>query len=237
MNYRYVPIIRTKSGEADALGNLSAAARMKVFPLIRLTRTIPQTFLTKMTNLAAGMPMSLDGTYNVNVTGTVTNYQNLFHGLGAGGIPIIPVLSYNASQTYNSMAAQMIGNYAAGFMLHIPLDELSNLAQWIANVPQSSPNEIDIVIDAGCVADYDPILRGNSIGNTINSFNLPAQQWRSITLHSWSAPRDVGQLTAGRNDILRHDWLTWQEARTAVNFSLDYSDSAHLHPSLEEVPG
>jgi hypothetical protein len=37
--------------------------------------------------------------------------------------------------------------------------------------------------------------------------------------------------------VQRKDWLTWQGVYPNVPFELDFSDSGHVHPSLEEVPG
>lgn len=237
MPYRYIPVVRTKAGEADALGNLSGAATGKTLPLIRLGAAVPQTFLPKMISEAAGIPFALDGLYNYQTTGSLAVYQSLFSGLGQAGFPLIPVLSYRAPHVYNNAAAQFIGNYAPGFVLHVPLADLHVIANWVAEAPHWNTNEIDILIDAGDVSANDPVQMGNSIAQTINASNFSAQQWRSVTLHSWSAPRDVGQLNLGRNLVPRRDWQVWQHCRLLVGFQLDYSDSGHVNPSLDEVPG
>lgn len=237
MPYRYIPVVRTKAGEADALGNLSAAARAKVLPLIRLGGTVPATFLTKMTANAAGMPIALDGIYNFDATGSALVYQNLFNSLGGNGFPVIPVLSLRAPTAYNNVASQLRGVYSPGFVLHVPLADLPYLAQWVGQVPNWAPNEIDIIIDAGGVSEHNPLQMADYVAHTITASIPAAHPWRSITLHSWSAPKDVGQLNPGRNEVARNDWQVWQRARLNVPFQLDYSDSAHVHPSLEEVPG
>ena len=237
MPYRYIPVVRTKAGEADALGNLSPAARAKTFPLVRLGATVPPTFLPKMTLQAAGMPLALDGVYNFDATGSAAVFNSLFDGLGQNGFPVIPVISYRATQAYNFAAAQTVGRYSPGFLLQIPLADLPNLAAWVAQAPHWAPDQIDVLIDAAGVAEHDPNQMGDYIAHTINAANITAQPWRSITLHSWSAPKDVGQLNPGRNQVSRHDWLVWMRSRNLVDFQLDYSDSGHVHPSLDEVPG
>ncbi|RWK40694.1 MAG: hypothetical protein EOR46_20060 [Mesorhizobium sp.] len=237
MQYRYMPVVRTKAGEADALGNLSPAAKARVFPLIRLGGTVPTTFLPKMIASAAGFPIALDGVHNFTVAGSATAYNALFNALGAGGVPVIPTLSLRAQPAYNAAAAALVGTYWPGFVLHVPLADLPHLAPWVASIPAWNPNQIDVLIDISGVAEHAPIPYANYVAQTLNASLAANYPWRSVTLHSWSAPKDHGPLSPGRNDVPRLDWQTWQRARALVQFQLDYSDSGHVHPSLDEVPG
>ncbi|PBC22623.1 MULTISPECIES: hypothetical protein [unclassified Mesorhizobium] len=237
MPYRYVPVVRTKAGEADALGNLDAVARARVFPLVRLTGTIPTTFLAKMVASAAGFPIALDGIYNFEVTGSTVAYTALFNGLGQGGVPVIPTLSIRAQPAYNNAAAALIGAFGAGFVLHVPLADLPHLAPWVAGVAAWNPGQIDVLIDVGGVAEHAPAPYGNYVAHTINASLAANHPWRSVTLHGWSAPKDYGPLNPGRNDVARRDWQIWEWVKGLVPFQLDYSDSGHVHPSLDEVPG
>ncbi|RWP31940.1 MAG: hypothetical protein EOR03_21670 [Mesorhizobium sp.] len=237
MPYRYMPVVRTKAGEADALGNLSPAARARVFPLIRLGGTVPATFLPKMIASAAGFPIALDGIHNFTVTGSAAAYNALFNGLGAGGVPVIPTLSLRAQPAYNTAAAALVGTYGPGFVLHVALADLPHLAPWVASVPAWNPNQIDILIDVAGVAEHAPIPYANYVAHTINASLAANHPWRSVTLHSWSAPKDHGPLNPGRNDVPRLDWQIWRLVRGLAPFQIDYSDSGHVHPSLDEVPG
>ncbi|WP_184702321.1 beta family protein [Aminobacter aganoensis] len=237
MPYRYIPIVRTKAGEADALGNLSPAARARIFPLIRLGGAVPTTFLPKMIASAAGFQIALEGIHNFTVTGSAAVYTALFNRLGAGGVPTIPTLSLRAQPAYNIAAAALVGAYGPGFVLHVPLADLPHLATWVASVPAWNPKEIDVLIDVAGVAEHPPIPYANYVAHTINASMRDNHPWRSVALHSWSAPKDHGPLNPGRNDVQRLDWQTGQLVRDLVHFQLDYSDSGHVHPSLDEVPG
>lgn len=86
----YFPVVRTKAGEVDALFNLSAGAKAKTFPIVRMTTTVPATFLVKMTRDLVGFPISLDGANNVSETGTTTAYTALFTGLETVVYPSYP---------------------------------------------------------------------------------------------------------------------------------------------------
>jgi hypothetical protein len=237
MVYRYIPIVRTKAGEADALGNLAPHARANTLPLVRLGATVPPTFLPKMIASVPGMPIALDGNHNFTITGTANVYAALFNALGNGGVPVLPVLSLRAQQGYNNAAAALIGSFARGFVLHVPLADLHHLTSWVAAVPGWVENEIDVVIDVGGVAEHNPTQMAGYVAHTIAAAIPAPHPWRSVALHAWCAPKDHGPLNAGRNIVPRRDWLVWQQVRMQVPYQLDYSDSGHVHPSLDEVPG
>jgi hypothetical protein len=99
MIYRYVPIVRTKAGEAEALGNLSAKAKSRIFPVINATAAIPVSFLGNMITKLNGIPVALDGSYNCSATGSTSAFISLFSGLGNGGVPTIPVISVGSDQS------------------------------------------------------------------------------------------------------------------------------------------
>ncbi|MFD1981906.1 hypothetical protein ACFSOZ_04270 [Mesorhizobium newzealandense] len=237
MPIRYIPVVRTKAGEADALGNLTAAARARTFPLIRLTGQIPVTFQKKMIANCNGFPMAIDGSYNFLGTGGPAAYNGLFKGLGANGVPVIPVLWIRGDPAYNSAALALVGLYGHGFVLNVPLADLPLALGWVTAVEGWNPNNIDLLIDVGGVAEHDPAAMAPYVSHTINATLKPGHPWRSVAVHSWSAPKDHGPLKAGRNDVPRRDWRMWDQARLAVPFDIDYSDCGHVHPSLDEVPG
>lgn len=61
--------------------------------------------------------------------------------------------------------------------------------------------------------------------------------WRSVTLASAAALKDMGGLPLGRTNVPRRDWQVWSSVRGAVPFRLDYGDYGIGHPDLEEPPG
>lgn len=237
MPYRYIPVVRSKAGEADALGNLTAAARSNTFPLIRLTAAIPTTFQQRMTTQLNGFPIALDGTYNFDSTGSAAAFTALFHGLGSNNIPITPAISTDSDPAYIAAASALIGQYAPGLVLQTPIATLPSVLNWVVQIQGWNPSDVDLIVDAGGVAQHDPALFANYLSHTISS-NIPSNHpWRTVTLHCWSAPQDHGPLSYGRNIVPRNDWRVWEQVRQQVPFQIDYSDSGHVHPSLEEVPG
>ncbi|CAM5769108.1 hypothetical protein LMIY3S_02727 [Labrys miyagiensis] len=236
MPYRYMPIVRTKAGEATALGNLSARAKSKILPIIKLTRSIPATFAASTINQLSGFQIALDGEYNFSVTGNQAVYLGLFQTLLAGGVPVIPSLSFNPDPGYLASVASLVTRSSPDLVMQVSLADLANAAQWVAQQGWNR-GTIDLVINAGGVAEHPPALLNTYISAILNGQLNSNHGWRTVTLHSWSAPKDHGALAFGRNVVPRRDWQLWQHVSGQVNFQLDYSDCGHVHPSLEEVPG
>ncbi|MBO9100015.1 MULTISPECIES: beta family protein [unclassified Rhizobium] len=232
----YFPVVRTKAGEVDALFNLSAGAKAKTFPIVRMTTTVPATFLVKMTRDLVGFPISLDGANNVSETGTTTAYTALFTGLGNGGVPVIPAVRNSDDPAYVAAAGALVGRYLPGIVVQCSLADLPNVGAWIAG--QGWPrSDVDLIIDAGGVSELDPVSFSGYVASIINATLAVGHGYRRVALHSWSAPRDHGALARGRQLVPRRDWMLWRAVAAQVGFDLGYSDSCHVHPSLDEIPG
>lgn len=232
----YFPVVRTKAGEVDALSNLTALAKARAFPIVRMTTTVPPTFLTKMAQDLAGFPISLDGANNAAETGSTVAFTALFSSLGNAGVPIIPAVRMNDDAGYLAAVGVQIGHFGIGVVVQCALADVSNVGAWV--VAQGwARSDVDLIIDAGGVAELDPASFGGYVASMINAALPAGGGFRRVVLHSWSAPRDHGALPAGRNLVPRRDWLLWQAVSPLVGFELGYSDSCHVHPSLEEIPG
>jgi hypothetical protein len=116
------------------------------------------------------------------------------------------------------------------------LRHVGRVATWVTAQGWQT-TDIDLVISAGHVGDYDPSSFESYVVHTITNSLQNSAQWRSITLASSAAPRDYTALPIGRSDIPRLDWQLWQAASRQVQFQLDYGDYGIAHPDLTEPPG
>jgi hypothetical protein len=111
---RYVPVLRTKAAEIPALANLSASAKARIFPVIRITGAISTTVQSNLVSKLQSFPFSLDGGYNFDVTGSAQTFMSLFSALGNGGLSIIPAVSTNDDPAYIAAALSLIGKFGNG---------------------------------------------------------------------------------------------------------------------------
>jgi hypothetical protein len=183
-----------------------------------------------------GMPFALDGYYNFTENGnTATAFTALFQSLGSQGANCIPSVPFNAGSGYITAIAPFIDQFGTGLMVRVNLGDLQHVQAWVSNMGWNAAN-VDLVIDVGGVAEHDPIAFGAYVTHAIQG-NLTPTNWRSVTLASYAAPRDHGALSYGRNVVPRRDYQLWDLVRSSVSSQLDYADSGHIHPSLEDAPG
>jgi hypothetical protein len=236
MSKKYFPVLRTKAGEVDALSNLPAHAKERIFPIIRMTTTVPVTFQAKMHRDLTGFPIALDGANNSAETGSTAAFLTLLNGLGQGGVPVIPAVRIDDDVAYITTASSLIGQYHTGILVQCALADLNRVGAWIASQGWSQ-RDVYLIIEAGGVSELDPVSFGGYVATIISGAISVPHNYRQIALYSWSAPKDHGPLPRGRSLVPRRDWLLWNAVSNSVPFSLDYSDACQVHPSLEEIPG
>lgn len=232
----YFPLVRTKAGEADALGNLSVSAQGKVVPIVQVTTEVPDTFVNRVTAQMAGRTIALDGSYNHRVTGTTATFLALANSLSGAGLTVVPSIPFNPDPAYLAAVRQLAAHLNVGVVVHVPLAQLSNAEAWVT-AQGWAPANVDLVVSVGGVSDYDPVTFSGYVAQSLSAVLNAGHLWHTVVLHAHSAPRDYSGLPVGRTLLPRIDWRVWQLVAAAVPFQLHYSDSGHLHPSLEEPPG
>lgn len=237
MPKRYLPLLRSKAGEAVALENLAASAKRRLFPIIHVTGSSPPAgFGPRVSAAWAGLPISLDGLHNFGVTNSAQTFTSLFAELGRGRAAVIPSVECNSPQTYVSIVQRLVNRYAPGIVIKCSLRQLAGAAAW-ATAQGWRTTDADLVVNAGHVADYDPDLFEGLVLHAIGQTLQNPTRWRTVTLASSAAPRDYTALPLGRSDIPRLDWQVWQAVSNSVQFQLDYGDFGTAHPDLTEPPG
>jgi hypothetical protein len=235
MPFTYRPMLKTKAGEATALLHLVATEKDRIAPIFHVAETPPATFAARMAAAWAGRTCFLDGTFNFNGSGSSTDFDNTFLALGTGGIPVVPVIEIGAAQGYNHAAYAHLNQFGAGLMLKCTpgtLPSAVNFAQQM-QVPQS---QIDLLVDAGHISEYDPVSFAGYVSHILQT-NLPGASWRSMTLGSSAAPKDFGQLGLGTTIVPRTDWLMWSNLIQTPTLPIDFADFGISHRDLTEPPG
>jgi len=234
--FRYVPILRSKAGEATALQNLSAANKARMFPLIHISAKPPSAFATKIAVSWAKLPMALDGLFYAGVMGSTAQFTKIFHELGKGGVRVIPSVECDSPAPYVAAIKGLIGRYAPGLVITATPRHLPTLVAWVA-AEGWKPADVDLVINVGVISAYGASLVVPVVISAIQSYIPSLSPWRSVTLASSAAPKDFGALSSGLNLIARDDWHLWQRVSSQVPFQLDYGDYGVAHPDLTEPPG
>lgn len=233
---RYVPILKSKSGEVNALHHLDALSRSRTVPLIRLTTRPPAGFAANLAATWSGLPLILNGNFNSAATGVTSAFNAAFTHLGNSGVSVIPNVSPHATPQYLAAVVPLVGRYAPGLAVAAKLSDLRTIQTWITGHGwQTATTDLIVILDD--VADYDPPTYQGFVAHSIATAIPSIAPWRSVTLAASAAPRDYGGLATGETLVPRLDWLLWQNVSAALPFEMDYGDYATLNPDLTDPPG
>jgi hypothetical protein len=233
--YYYVPTLKTKVGEATALYRLDPTMKRRTFPIFRITPSLASSFPANLVTAWTGCPAALDGTDETHIAGTPATFSALFHLLGRGSIPIIPVINLDAMPLYLGSVAAVMNSYAPGLVLRVPVTGLSVAQGWLASQGWT-PANTDLLIDCGHLADVNLQFAEAGVRTMLAAASATLHIWRSVTLTASAAPKDASSLSYGPNLIPRKDWMLWQ----AINIPfpmLNFGDYGVSHRDLSEPPG
>lgn len=234
MTYRYVPMLKTKAGEAVALENLAPAVKARTFPVLHITTLLSPLFTKKLIAGWAGLPIGVDGKFNFLQHHTTATFSAFIQALRNGGIPAIPSLSWGDPVAYqNAALAESVPN---GLIVKTSLTDLAATLSWLVP-PSADPSRIDLIIDMGHVPGLNPALLGGMVQMQINQNSAALAAFRSRTLVGASAPKDHGPLAYGANSVARNEWQVWLAIHASLPVQLDYGDYGTGHPDLTEPPG
>jgi hypothetical protein len=236
MPYRYVPLLKSKSGEATALQNLSAHARQRIFPVIHLVQSPPATLVQGLARAWAGHSLAIDGLFNSNLSNSTATFTTTITGLRQQQIPTVPCVEYGSPPPYVSAAQRFITRHQPSVVVKVNLRHLPQISAWVAANNWQAAN-VDLIVTAGHAALYDPQQFEGFVLHALQTHLPNPNIWASVTLASSAAPRDTGALAVGRNVIPRLDWRLWNAVHSQVVGDLDYGDYATSFPELTEPPG
>lgn len=233
--FQYVSTIKAKSGEVEALSNIDPVQKPRIFPIFQIMSSVSSSFPADLSTAWPGLPVGLDGSFRSANDGSALAFTALFQAIGAAGVPVLPVINAGTTGAYPAAVGAVLNQFAPGLVLRVPLEMLGTAAQWLGQFGVN-PQDTDLLIDAGHVADFSPALLTPVVVTALhqNAATLPA--WRSVALVSSSAPKDASGLAGGPNLIPRRCWQVW--STVAPSFpALHFGDHGISHRDLTEPPG
>jgi hypothetical protein len=236
MPQTYKPLLRSKSGEVSALENLAAPAKRRIFPIVHLVAKPPGSFANDLAAAWAGLPIAIDGLFNMNAVGSTASFTSAVTTLGQQNVPVVPSIECDAPANYVTAAKRFVGRFAAGVVVKATLRQLPHVSTWVAGQAWQL-SDVHLVIIAGHAALYPADQFEAFVLQAIRSHIPNPGMWASVALASSAAPRDHGALASGRNVVPRLDWQLWNAVRPQLNFELEYGDYGIAFPDLTEPPG
>lgn len=223
----YVPVLRWKRGEREALRTLDTVDRGAMTPVIELLpgylrprrakgsgpggddlsvviKQIAECWGTAPifidTGAVGGLPYRGSATRNV---------EQFFTALADKGVHPIPVTRTDRATSFQSAIREVTLAVGKGVAVRIPVTslqtptaarELRDLVSYLGVEPAS----VDIIVEYGVVSDGDP-----SFASVCH--RLPEiRRWRTLTVLGGSFPPDLmGLKKPGQYEVKRQEWKRW----------------------------
>lgn len=257
--HHYVPVLKGKKGEFDALGQLGPPQKERVTPLVEITtlpwdwdndvatKTLEDHLDSAVRQLASGWradrPLWIDTLWlgpgdQANGKPALEHLFDLAHG----EILALPVGGPGRPPSHTASVAAVQGSDRRGVVLRLDPEDLgdpgaltASIDAWMAAVGVT-PDSADLVVDFN---EVTPSLAGTvTLTASLLVPTLPyLSDWRSFTLAAGGFPVDLAGVEAETvRRLPRCDYGIWQ---TVVSRTLPrlpaFGDYAINHPSLSDI--
>lgn len=250
----YVPILKGRAGELDALRDVGLVTRQAMTPLLEVApkdeNEAPGTVLKICRSTVQKLssrylhPIMLDGglfDLSADIKGGRGVVATLADEARAAGLVAQPVLRLGDPTRAIREAREAMGIDGRGMTLRLvgedideDPDELDDLFSTLLDEAGAGRDQVDLLLDVGAV-DGEVAVRGAARLLTSLIRDLPSiGAWRTLTIAAGAFPVDLSQFTAnvvGKRP--RYDAQMFDRVRSrTLPRQPDYGDYAVAHPVL-----
>ena len=244
----YVPVLKGKRAEFPALGNLHS--KQGVTPLIESVPSAEADEVPRRmsTHWHAELPYFIDLVFlddpdDDNTPATDDHpVRECFEEVAEQGQRAIPVTGISRSPGYQDAIRQVVADQEEGVCIRLTADDfeedsddIDNTLQAAMDIFEVGPDETDIILDAGSVADASAAVVAQLHRAHLDLMpNL--NDWRTLTVLSGGFPLSLAALVRGEwNPRNRHDWRGWSRLISGAHPPPrlpSFGDYGIAHPNL-----
>lgn len=237
MSTRYVPLLRWKRAEKNALKQLSEQGGQNIAPLFLLgadqfkptkaTKSKPSIpasdhFAKEIEEYWGGNPFFLDASA-VDAMGN-QSVAEIASKCRERKLRPIFVLKTDVSNRYVDDVRKIVALDGHGVCLRLGLQEMSDIPEWIDSWP-FPVEQTDLIIDFLNRSELVWGLGESVLKSSFSALHKP-HAWRSVTTVGTSIPDNFMGLKKGLYTISRNEQKIWKVAVSAIPRSVDYGDYA-----------
>jgi hypothetical protein len=260
---RYVPILKGKQGELDALLKTRKSLKTSIAPLVEIP-PIPPKYLageddpipsksidSHVEDTAANLVEALAGYTTVYIDGFYIEEEpdledgtepsaRIFQILRDAKVPFIPVVGLDRIDQYADSVRTAVKSDGRGCCLRINVEDLDQPPKTLKDLIAALLAEIGLHPDAvDLLVDYGPAVPSKS-ALLLQMNGLPdVKKWRTLTVASSSFPVDMSQVAQNSlAEFERKEWRAWTYLRSnleSVTRMPNYSDYGINHPAISEI--
>ncbi len=254
----YIPALRWRQGEYQALLKLSEAVKKQIVPLITIpgvefdfearepkksvhdhVHPFAKRYVHKWGRRPAWVTLDKEIVSERMNDGThVLDY--VFQELRGHGALAAPALPLNPNSAFLAAAQRVIAKDGQGCGILVQLEDLmahgtSKSITKLTSILQIDLDESDLILDMGA-PNYEPYgaFAAALISNLPQLGNL--SDYRNFILIGTSIPESLVKVSIGTDEIPRHDWLFYQELLQKLpkdDRRPNYGDYTTVHPNFE----
>jgi hypothetical protein len=249
----YVPIVKAKRNDLNALRDVPSSKRDGIRPLLELAEyesTDHDETLSEFTNRLAAFTWPhapyID-LYSFLPDAAVQNGRNAttegFKLIASRGIHAIPTYGLQRNDALWGDLGKIAAQLNSGFCFRIDIEDLDDQSEdsWVAIIERSAemnlpPTAIDIVLDLRSIGDIHPTTLDNLVRNFLD-YKPHEFAPRFIAIAGSSALKDVGRVPKhGTLAVRRQELLLWTRLQDdwASATKLGFSDYGVIHPDFSQ---
>lgn len=255
---QYVPCLRWKQGEYQALFRLSSRAQESIFPLIEVSE-IGYDFESGITSKSIDDHLSKFAKRLKDKWGErpclvdmhlIESSQRMYDGqhpftfvfddLRSKGLLEIPVIDLRQDYACQNAIKEIVATDMIGLCLRISIAEAAkqNIAASLGLLIKQCNidiGECDLILDMGA-PNFDPIDGFEILLETIIKKLPHINNWRSFALIGTSFPQSMGSLKLGESIIPRNEWRLYTSLIRRLSISdtriPTFGDYGINHPDI-----
>ncbi len=239
----YMPVLKVKRAEKDALASLELSLRRYVVPLLEIVeRKNTLSAFEHLSNSFRGLALSLHGysrflldVQEIRLDGSRGAYE-AFTGASEMGIPFTPVTGISRSVDVAPAMAFSSTN-GVGIRLTRKEFEAGSLTADLNSFLSAhglAPDRVDLIVDLGSVERLITV----GVMSLTDQFlaDIPNKSdWRTLTVTASAFPSSMGVVNRNSSTrIERSEWLAWRrglfDQRARLERLPTFSDCAIQHP-------
>ena len=238
----YVPVLKVKRGEKQALASISPGLQQYVVPLLEIVKRTDKTLPDHLTNGFSRLAQCLSGysrclldVQELEPDGQAGAAES-FNRASAEGITFTPVTGISRSaDVYPAVALADTNGIALRLTdSDFQTGQLATDLNYFLSTNSILPSSVDLIVDLGDVGDLIP---PGIIQKTMDFLtNVPSKnQWRTLTVAGSAFPLSMAVVDRNSSKLVpRADWVAWRDGlysrRAALERLPTYSDCAIQHP-------
>jgi len=249
----YVPIVKAKSNDIAALGDVNPSKRRDIRPLLELAEydatdndAILRSFVKRLIRVKWPHPPYVD-LYSFMPNAIVADGTNAtvdgFRRIAAAGLRVIPTYGFGLNDGIWGDLAAVARQMGVGFCFRVDIDDLDDQAEqtWSEVLERAAQmgfgaTAVDIIVDLRFVGDSD---LQRLIALTADFLNLQPRRFtpRSITIAGSSALKTVTDVPMnGDSEIVRQELLLWShvQGNLGPGRPIIFGDYGVVHPDFSQ---